>query len=58
METQNHYGDEKTGYSVLVRDMSPEDAKDYIRTSENDGLIMRMNPDRLKALHKRAEEKK
>ena len=58
METKTHYGDEGIGYNILARDMSPIGAQHYLIETKNDGLIEKMNQDRLKALKIRAGEKK
>lgn len=56
MVTQRKYGDENTGYSVLAIDISPEDAKKYLESNNNDDITMHMNPRRTSALIERAKE--
>lgn len=55
-ENQRLYGDEKLGYSILARDMSPEDAREYLETTINDGIYDKIPTGRRSALLKRMEE--
>jgi len=48
------YGDENTGYNILARNMSPEDARRYLDSNVNDG-ILNVIPERKMALEKRAQ---
>ena len=58
MEAQKQYGDEELGYRVLVRDMTPEQARDYLEINIRDGIYMQMPDERRIALHKRMLEGK
>lgn len=51
------YGDESLGYKTPARDMTPQEAKNYLDSNEKDCILMQMNQDRRSALLKRAGEK-
>ncbi|HLA23513.1 MAG TPA: hypothetical protein VJZ93_03205 [Candidatus Nanoarchaeia archaeon] len=53
---QKVYGDENLGYSVLARDMTPEEAKRYYESSFVDGVAMQMPRERLDAVKLRGED--
>jgi len=53
---QTMYGDENSGYNVLARDMTPEEARLYIKHNTNDGILKQMPPERLSALKARSLE--
>ena len=50
------YRDEELRYKTLARDMTPLEAKRILEENQIDGLIERMNENRLSALRTRAEE--
>ena len=55
-QTQKIYGDEKLGYNILVRHLTPNEASENIQKNIDYDLIKEMPHGRLLALIRRAKE--
>ncbi len=55
-QKRNIQGNENSNYSILVKDMSPKDARMYLKTNKNDEIIMLMPHRRRMELEIRASE--